>query len=161
MKRVVLYTDGACSGNPGPGGWGCLLSYQNVSKELSGGAKETTNNRMEITAVIEGLKLLKQPCLVDLYTDSKYVLEGATKWLYTDSKYVLEGATKWLEGWIQKNWRRADKKPVSNVDLWQELVPLLHRHQIVWHWVKGHAGEAGNERVDMLACLARDEAARA
>lgn len=146
MKRVVLYTDGACSGNPGPGGWGCLLIYKKNQKELSGGAQETTNNRMEITAVIEGLKLLKQPCMVDLYTDSKY---------------VLEGATKWLEGWIQKNWRRADKKPVSNVDLWQELVPLLHRHQIVWHWVKGHAGEAGNERVDMLACLARDEAARA
>lgn len=146
MKRVVLYTDGACSGNPGPGGWGCLLIYKKNQKELSGGAQETTNNRMEITAVIEGLKLLKQPCVVDLYTDSKY---------------VLEGATKWLEGWIQKNWRRADKKPVSNVDLWQELVPLLHRHQIVWHWVKGHAGEAGNERVDMLACLARDEAARA
>ncbi len=146
MKRVVLYTDGACSGNPGPGGWGCLLIYKKNQKELSGGAKVTTNNRMEITAVIEGLKLLKQPCVVDLYTDSKY---------------VLEGATKWLEGWIQKNWRRADKKPVSNVDLWQELVPLLHRHQIVWHWVKGHAGEAGNERVDMLACLARDEAARA
>lgn len=146
MKRVVLYTDGACSGNPGPGGWGCLLIYKKNQKELFGGAKVTTNNRMEITAVIEGLKLLKQPCVVDLYTDSKY---------------VLEGATKWLEGWIQKNWRRADKKPVSNVDLWQELVPLLHRHQIVWHWVKGHAGEAGNERVDMLACLARDEAARA
>ena len=146
MKRVVLYTDGACSGNPGPGGWGCLLIYKKNQKELSGGAKVTTNNRMEITAVIEGLKLLKQPCVVDLYTDSKY---------------VLEGATKWLEGWIQKNWRRADKKPVSNVDLWQELVPLLHRHQIVWHWVKGHAGEAGNERVDALACQARDEAARA
>jgi len=144
MKRVVLYTDGACSGNPGPGGWGCLLNYQNISKELSGGAKETTNNRMEITAVIEGLKLLKQPCMVDLYTDSKY---------------VLEGATKWLDGWIQKGWRRADKKPVSNVDLWQELVPLLSRHQITWHWVKGHAGDPGNERVDALACAARDQAA--
>lgn len=145
MKRVVLYTDGACSGNPGPGGWGCLLSYQNVSKELSGGAQETTNNRMEITAVIEGLKLLKQPCAVDLYTDSRY---------------VLDGATKWLDGWIQKGWRRADKKPVLNVDLWQELAPLLKRHQITWHWVKGHAGEAGNERVDALACQARDAAAQ-
>ena len=96
MKRVVLYTDGACSGNPGPGGWGCLLSYQNVSKELSGGAKETTNNRMEITAVIEGLKLLKQPCLVDLYTDSKYVMDG-----------VLE----WMPNWKRNNWKTANKKP--------------------------------------------------
>lgn len=144
MKRVVLYTDGACSGNPGPGGWGCFLRYRDVEKELSGGAKETTNNRMEMTAVIEGLKLLKQPCMVDLYTDSRY---------------VLDGATKWLDGWIQKGWKRADKKPVSNVDLWQELMPLLQKHQIKWHWVKGHAGESGNERVDLLAVMARDQAA--
>lgn len=144
MKQVVLYTDGACSGNPGPGGWGCFLTYRNVHKELSGGAKETTNNRMELTAVIEGLKLLKQPCIVELYTDSKY---------------VLEGATKWLDGWIQKGWKRADKKPVLNVDLWQILVPLLEQHQIHWHWVKGHAGETGNERVDQLAVAARDKVA--
>ncbi len=144
MKRVVLYTDGACSGNPGPGGWGCFLTYGKANRELSGGQEQTTNNRMELTAVIEGLKLLKQPCIVDLYTDSKY---------------VLDGATKWLAGWIEKGWRRADKKPVLNMDLWQELVPLLEKHQIIWHWVKGHAGEEGNERVDQLAVMARERIA--
>ena len=140
-KQVVLYTDGACSGNPGPGGWACILVYKETEKELCGGAGETTNNRMEITAVIEGLKALKEPCVVDLYTDSKY---------------VLEGATKWLQGWQEKGWKKADKKPVLNVDLWQVLAALLDQHKITWHWVKGHAGDLYNERVDSLAVQQRD-----
>ncbi len=141
MKQIEMFTDGACSGNPGPGGWGCILRYQGVEKELSGGDPETTNNRMEMTAVIEGLKQLKEPCHIILSTDSKY---------------VLEGATKWLAGWQAKGWRRADKKPVLNVDLWQELAALLARHQVDWVWVKGHAGHPENERVDALACQERD-----
>lgn len=140
-KQVTLYTDGACSGNPGPGGWACVLVYKKTEKELFGGSEETTNNRMEMTAVIEGLKALKEPCEVDLYTDSKY---------------VLEGATKWLQGWEEKGWKKADKKPVLNVDLWQELSSLLKQHQITWHWVKGHAGDPYNERVDALAVQQRD-----
>ena len=140
-KTVTLYTDGACSGNPGPGGWACVLVYKGTEKELSGGEPETTNNRMEITAVIEGLKALKEPCAVDLYTDSKY---------------VLEGATKWLAGWQEKGWKKADKKVVLNVDLWQTLADLLSQHEINWHWVKGHAGNPYNERVDALAVIQRD-----
>ena len=140
-NKVYLYTDGACSGNPGAGGWACLLKYKKVSKEISGGAKETTNNQMELTAVIEGLSSLKKSCEVELYTDSKY---------------VLEGATKWLEGWIQKGWKKADKKPVLNRDLWEKLIPLLEKHTISWHWVKGHAGHPENERVDTMACQQRD-----
>ena len=112
MSKVFLYTDGACSGNPGPGGWGCLLKYNDAQKEISGGAKETTNNQMELTAVIEGLSLLKKPCEIELFTDSKY---------------VLEGATKWLEGWIQKDWKKADKKPVLNRELWEKLIPLFDK----------------------------------
>ena len=141
IKEVVLYTDGACSGNPGPGGWACVLVYKGTEKELSGGEAETTNNRMELTAVIEGLRALKTTCRVQLYTDSKY---------------VMEGATKWLAGWQEKNWKRADKKPVQNVDLWQVLSEYLSQHEIVWHWVKGHAGDPYNERVDTLACAKRD-----
>lgn len=141
IKNVQLYTDGACSGNPGPGGWACLLIYKDSQKELSGGAKQTTNNQMELTAVIQGLSLLKEKCIVDLYTDSKY---------------VLEGATLWLDGWIQKGWKKADKKPVLNMEYWQELLPLLEKHEINWHWVKGHAGHPQNERVDQLACIQRD-----
>ena len=141
MNKVYLYTDGACSGNPGPGGWACLLKYKEITKEISGGAKETTNNQMELTAVIEGLSLLKKNCGVDLFTDSKY---------------VLEGATKWLEGWIQKNWKKADKKPVLNRELWEKLIPLLEKHTITWHWVKGHAGHPENEHVDAMACIQRD-----
>ena len=141
MSKVYLYTDGACSGNPGPGGWACLLKYNEIAKEISGGAEKTTNNQMELTAVIEGLSLLKKPCEVELFTDSKY---------------VLEGATKWLQGWIQKGWKRADKKPVLNRDLWEQLIPLFNKHSITWHWVKGHAGHPENERVDSLACLQRD-----
>ena len=124
-NEVYLYTDGACSGNPGPGGWACLLKYKEATKEISGGAPETTNNQMELTAVIEGLSLLKKTCSVELYTDSKY---------------VLEGATKWLDGWIQKGWKKADKKPVLNRELWEKLIPLLKKHVVNWHWVKGHAG---------------------
>ena len=141
MSKVFLYTDGACSGNPGPGGWACLLKYNEAQKEISGGAKETTNNQMELTAVIEGLSLLKKPCEVELFTDSKY---------------VLEGATKWLDGWVQKGWKKADKKPVLNRDLWEKLIPLFNKHAITWHWVKGHAGHPENERVDTMACIERD-----
>lgn len=141
IKEVTLYTDGACSGNPGAGGWACVLVYGDKEKELSGGEAVTTNNRMELTAVIEGLKALKQKCAVHLYTDSKY---------------VLEGATKWLAGWQEKGWRKADKKPVLNVDLWQILADLLNAHEITWHWVKGHAGDVYNERVDALAVAQRD-----
>ena len=141
MSKVFLYTDGACSGNPGPGGWACLLKYNGIQKEISGGAKETTNNQMELTAVIEGLSLLKKTCEVELFTDSKY---------------VLEGATKWLEGWVQKGWKKADKKPVLNRELWEKLIPLFQKHTITWHWVKGHAGHPENERVDTMACIERD-----
>ena len=141
MSKVYLYTDGACSGNPGPGGWAVLLKYNDVQKEISGGAPKTTNNQMELTAVIEGLSLLKKPCEVELFTDSKY---------------VLEGATKWLEGWIQKGWKKADKKPVLNRELWEKLIPLFQKHTLTWHWVKGHAGHPENERVDAMACDQRD-----
>lgn len=141
MKSIELYTDGACSGNPGPGGWGSLLVYKGQEKELSGGALETTNNQMELMAVIEGLKKLKEPCHIHIFTDSKYVLEGATKWLI---------------GWKKNNWKKADKKPVLNVALWQELDELLSQHQVDWTWVKGHAGHPENERVDQLACRERD-----
>lgn len=141
LTLVDLYTDGACSGNPGPGGWGVLLCWNGHEKELSGGKAQTTNNQMELTAVIEGLRQLKKPCHVELYTDSKY---------------VLDGATKWLAGWKAKNWRRADKKPVLNQELWQQLDIEMMRHKIVWHWVKGHAGHPQNERVDALACVQRD-----
>jgi len=136
MKQIEIYTDGACSGNPGPGGWGALLRYKGTEKELSGGAAETTNNRMELQAVIEGLKALSQPCHVTVYSDSKY---------------VLDGITKWLEGWKARNWKTAAKKPVKNVDLWQELDEEIVRHDITWKWVKGHSGHPENERADELA----------
>lgn len=141
MTHVLIYTDGACSGNPGPGGWGALLICGDKEKELSGGAPKTTNNRMELTAVIEALGALKTPCTVTLTTDSKY---------------VMEGATKWLAGWKAHAWRKSDKKPVLNDDLWRELDTLLSRHQVEWVWVKGHAGHPENERVDSLACRERD-----
>ena len=136
LKHVQLYTDGACSGNPGPGGWACLLIYKGNQKELSGGAAKTTNNQMELTAVIQGLALLKEKCIVDLYTDSKY---------------VLEGATLWLDGWIQKGWKKADKKPALNVDLWEKLLALLEKHDVEFIWIKGHDGHEYNERCDKLA----------
>lgn len=136
MKHVNLYTDGACSGNPGPGGWGALLRYKTTEKELSGYDPQTTNNRMEMMAVIEGLNALKSSCKIDLYTDSTY---------------VKDGVEKWLEGWKAKGWRTAAKKPVKNQDLWEMLDAAIARHDITWHWVKGHNGHAENERVDALA----------
>jgi len=135
-SSVRIYTDGACSGNPGPGGWGALLAYGDVEKELSGGADETTNNRMELTAAIEALEALKRPCTVDLYTDSTYVKSGITEWIHQ---------------WKERNWRTAAKKPVKNADLWQKLEQAIARHDVTWHWVKGHAGHPENERADELA----------
>lgn len=141
MKLIELYTDGACSGNPGSGGWGVLIIYKGQSKEFSGGSFVTTNNKMELTAVIEGLKKLKEPCHVHIHTDSKY---------------VMDGAIKWLSGWKKNNWKKADKKPVLNQELWQELDSLLILHKVEWTWVKGHSGHTQNERVDWLACQQRD-----
>lgn len=137
MKTVTIYTDGACSGNPGAGGWGAILEWNGVEKELSGGAKETTNNRMELSAVIEALRALREPCAVELYTDSKYVFDAVDK--------------RWVYGWRAKGWIKADKKPALNVDLWQALLPLLERHEVHWHWVKGHAENEKNNRCDKLA----------
>ena len=141
MKTVTIYTDGACSGNPGPGGWGAVLRYRFngkvYEKELSGGDDSTTNNRMELTAVLTALSLLKEPCTVELYSDSKYVVDAIDK--------------GWLYGWQKKGWIKADKKPVLNVDLWQQLLPLLARHNVRLHWVKGHAENEKNNRCDQLA----------
>ncbi|HEX2751882.1 MAG TPA: ribonuclease HI [Alphaproteobacteria bacterium] len=136
MKKVELFTDGACSGNPGPGGWGALLRYNGHEKELGGGENDTTNNRMEMTAVIEGLASLKSPCAITLYTDSKY---------------VMDGVTKYLENWKRRGWKTADKKEVKNRDLWERIETEMMRHKIDWVWVKGHAGHAENERVDQIA----------
>lgn len=136
MKHIVIYTDGACSGNPGPGGWGAILRYQDNDKELKGGEAETTNNRMELTAAIESLNALKQACKIDLYTDSVY---------------VRDGILKWINGWKKNNWRTAAKKPVKNVELWQALDEARTQHDVTWHWVKGHAGHPDNERADELA----------
>lgn len=141
MKTVELFTDGACSKNPGNGGWAYLLKYKTRQKEKFGGVAETTNNQMELTAVIEGLKVLKESCIVELYTDSRY---------------VMDGATVWLNKWKSKNWVKADKQPVLNISLWQELDRLIAQHQIHWHWIKGHSGYKENERVDFLACQGRD-----
>ncbi len=137
MKKVTLYTDGACSGNPGPGGWGAILKYGAHEKELSGGAAETTNNRMELTAVIEGLSMLKESCEVDLYSDSKYVIDALSK--------------GWVYSWQKNGWKKADKKPALNVDLWEKLLSLLERHTLHYHWVKGHAENEYNNRCDKLA----------
>lgn len=137
MKFVELFTDGACSGNPGPGGWGAVLRYNGREKELSGGEKETTNNRMELTAAIMGLAALKEPCEVRLVTDSKYVADGITK--------------GWAESWRKNNWRKADKKPALNPDLWEKLLNLIKEHNVTIEWVKGHAGHPENERCDRLA----------
>lgn len=135
-KHVTIYTDGACSGNPGPGGWAALLMFGSQHKEISGGEAQTTNNRMELMATIMALKQLKEPCEVTLFTDSKY---------------VLQGYTQWLPGWVKKGWKTADKKPVKNVDLWQALADIAARHTIDWQWVKGHSGDTHNDRVDALA----------
>lgn len=136
MKQIIIYTDGACSGNPGPGGWGALLLYNGHERELFGGEKDTTNNRMEIMAAVEALNALKEPCKVDLYTDSVY---------------VRDGISKWIEGWKRNGWQTAAKKPVKNMDLWQALDTARQRHEVIWHWIKGHAGHTENERVDALA----------
>ena len=137
MKQVTIYTDGACRGNPGPGGWGAVLKYGAHEKELSGGAAETTNNRMELTAVIEALKLLKEPCAVELYSDSKYVIDALEK--------------RWVYGWKEKGWIKSDRKPALNVDLWEILLPLIAKHEVRCHWVKGHAENEYNNRCDAMA----------
>ena len=138
-ERVTIYTDGACSGNPGPGGWAALLMFGGREKELSGGEPLTTNNRMELQAAIEGLKALTRPCTVDLFTDSQY---------------VRQGITAWMRNWKARGWRTADNKPVKNEDLWRALDEAAGRHQVRWHWVRGHADDAMNNRVDGLAVAA-------
>jgi ribonuclease HI len=135
-RRVAVYTDGACSGNPGPGGWGAILVYGGKRKELCGGEQLTTNNRMELTAACAALEALTRPCAVDLYTDSQYVKGGITGWIF---------------GWKKNGWKTSDKKPVKNADLWQRLEEARARHSVEWHWVKGHAGHDMNERADELA----------
>ena len=137
MKEVTIFTDGACSGNPGPGGWGAILRYGSAEKELSGGEKETTNNRMELTAVIVSLSALKEPGAVTLYSDSKYVVDAIDK--------------GWVYGWKKKGWIKSDKKPALNVDLWEQLLPLLSYHKVSFRWVKGHNEHPENERCDRLA----------
>lgn len=142
LKKIEIFTDGACHGNPGPGGWGAILRYGNTEKELNGAEAHTTNNRMEMTAAIKALEALKHPCVINLYTDSKYLKEGITQWIH---------------GWKRKNWLTAGKQPVKNADLWQILEPLNHHHQITWHWVKGHSGHPENERADSLATAAIEQ----
>ena len=137
MKTVTLYTDGACSGNPGPGGWGAILEFMGHEKELSGGEESTTNNRMELTAVIRGLQALKEPCVVELYSDSKYVIDGLQK--------------GWAASWRKRGWVKSDKKPALNPDLWGELLDLTEKHTLRYHWVKGHAENEKNNRCDQLA----------
>jgi ribonuclease HI len=141
LTKVELFTDGACKGNPGPGGWGVVIRSGEHEKELSGGEKQTTNNRMELMAAIEGLNALKRPCHVTLSTDSNYVKDGITKWVF---------------GWQRNGWRTADRKPVKNVELWQALLAATARHQVEWRWVKGHSGHPENDRADRLACAAAE-----
>ena len=140
MSKIIIYTDGACSGNPGPGGWGALLRYGEHEKELSGGEEDTTNNRMEMMAVIKALEVLKG--------------DGKSVELYTDSKYVMDGVNQWLEGWKAKGWKTASKKPVKNQDLWERIDSLIQVHNVTFFWVKGHDGNPDNERVDKLAVQA-------
>lgn len=142
-EPVILHTDGACRGNPGPGGWAAILSWAGRERELYGHERETTNNRMELLAVINGLEALTRPCRVRIVTDSQY---------------VMKGVTEWMAGWKRRGWRTADRKPVRNIDLWQRLDEALARHQVEWEWVRGHAGHPGNERADALANRAIDEA---
>ncbi len=144
MKHVEIYTDGACQGNPGPGGWGAILRYQGVEKEISGGDPATTNNRMELSAVIEALKLLKEPCEVTLYSDSQYVCNAISK--------------GWAKKWKQNGWKRSGKEPALNPELWDELLTLLEKHKVDVSWVKGHAGHPENERCDRLAVAAAEQA---
>ena len=141
LQLVEIYTDGACRGNPGPGGWAALLRMGEKERELSGGETPTTNNRMELTAAIKGLEALKRPCRVQLFTDSNYVRDGITKWIH---------------GWRRNGWKTADKKPVKNAQLWQELLDAAAPHRVEWHWVKGHSGHPENDRVDALACAEAD-----
>ncbi|MEL1249474.1 ribonuclease HI [Aurantiacibacter gilvus] len=143
MKKIEIFTDGACKGNPGPGGWGALLRMGKHEKEMSGSDPDTTNNRMEMTAVIRALKVLTEPCEIVLHTDSRYVVDGMTKWIH---------------GWKKRGWKTADKKPVRNEELWHDLIEAALPHQISWEWVKGHNGHPENERVDCLASEAADRA---
>jgi len=136
MKEVIIYTDGACRGNPGPGGWGALIKFDTAEKEIFGGQNNTTNNQMELSAAIEGLSTLKEPCNVELFTDSKY---------------VMDGITQWIQNWKKNNWKTSAKKEVKNKELWQQLDQLMSYHQVQWHWVKGHSGDPGNETADLLA----------
>ena len=136
MKQVIIYTDGACRGNPGPGGRGALIRFDSAEKEIFGGQANTTNNQMELSAAIEGLSILTEPCNVEIFTDSKY---------------VMDGITQWIQNWKKNNWRTAAKKDVKNKELWQKLDQLITEHQVQWHWVKGHSGDAGNEAADLLA----------
>ena len=145
MKQLEIFTDGACKGNPGPGGWGAVIRYDKHEKEISGGNPDTTNNRMELSAAIEALKILIEPCHVKLYTDSKYVLDGITKWIH---------------GWQRNGWKNASKQPVRNSDLWHDLIEAVARHQVEWIWVKGHNGHPENERADRLASDAAEVAAQ-
>ena len=144
MKQVEIYTDGACKGNPGPGGWGAVVRYGQHEKEISGGDPDTTNNRMELQAAISALNMLIEPCAVKLHTDSKY---------------VCDGITRWVAGWQRNGWKNASKQPVRNADLWHDLIEAVKRHQIEWIWVKGHAGNIGNEHADRLASAAAETAA--
>ena len=141
-ETVHIFTDGACRGNPGPGGWGALLRFGNVEKELRGAEPETTNNRMELTAAIMALEALKRPCTV---------------MLTTDSQYVKNGIPQWLQDWKRRGWKTSDRKPVKNIDLWKQLDTVVSRHQVSWHWVEGHSGHTENERADQLANMAIDE----
>ena len=141
LPQVEIFTDGACKGNPGPGGWGAVMRSGATEKEISGGEAQTTNNRMEMTAAIEALNALKRPCQVTIYTDSKYVMDGITKWVF---------------GWQKNGWKTADRKPVKNAELWQALLAAAAPHKVSWQWVKGHAGHPENERADQLACAAAE-----
>lgn len=143
MKQVTIYTDGACSGNPGPGGWGAILIYNGAEKELSGGEGQTTNNRMELMGVISALSALKEPCEVELFSDSKYVVDALSK--------------GWARGWRSRGWIKADKKPALNADLWEKLLPLTETHRMTYHWVKGHAENEYNNRCDALAVQQREK----
>ena len=145
MKQLEIFTDGACKGNPGPGGWGAVIRYGKHEKEISGGDPDTTNNRMELSATIQALKILIEPCEVKLHTDSRYVIDGITKWIH---------------GWQRTGWKNASKQPVSNIDLWHDLIEATARHQVEWIWVKGHNGHPENERADRLASDAAEAIAK-
>jgi len=145
VKQLEIFTDGACKGNPGPGGWGAVIRYGKHEKEISGGDADTTNNRMELSATIQALKILIEPCEVKLHTDSRYVIDGITKWIH---------------GWQRNGWKNASKKPVSNIDLWHDLIEATARHQVEWIWVKGHNGHPENERADQLASDAAEAIAK-